>query len=99
MRVLAYGASADAIDEYLRMGASTTREDLMHFIDGAISCFREEYLRKPNETDFSRLLYVGDQRGFPGMIGSIDCMHWEWKNCPSTWAGQYAGKMERQQSF
>ena len=31
-------------------------------------------------------------QGFPGMIKSINCCHWEWKNCPSGWHGQYVGK-------
>uniref|UniRef100_A0A0D3DL26 Myb-like domain-containing protein n=1 Tax=Brassica oleracea var. oleracea TaxID=109376 RepID=A0A0D3DL26_BRAOL len=32
-----------------------------------------EYLRRPTPEDLQRLLDVGEVRGFPGMIGSIDC--------------------------
>ncbi|KAJ0684321.1 putative harbinger transposase-derived protein [Helianthus annuus] len=92
MRVLAYGTSADAHDEYLRMSETVTRASLIKFVEGVISCFGQEYLRRPNNGDLARLLHVGADRGFPGMVGSIDCMHWEWKNCPTAWAGQYAGR-------
>jgi hypothetical protein len=27
--------------------------------------------------------------GFPGMIGSLDCSHTYWKNCPKAWQGSY----------
>ena len=77
MVLLAYGCAADQIDEYLKVGATTSKECLTNFVDGIIVQFSAEYLRKQNTEDLQRLLREGEDRGFPGMIGSIDYMHWE----------------------
>uniref|UniRef100_A0A0D3E4Z7 DDE Tnp4 domain-containing protein n=1 Tax=Brassica oleracea var. oleracea TaxID=109376 RepID=A0A0D3E4Z7_BRAOL len=90
IRVLAYGSAADTVDEYLRLGETTTRLCVENFVEGIIYFFGDDYLRRPTPADLQRLLDVGEYRGFPGMIGSIDCMHWEWKNCPTAWKGQYS---------
>jgi hypothetical protein len=89
--MLTYGVAADATDEYVRIGESTVIESLRRFVKAVIQVFGDEYLRSPNENDTARLLELGEQRGFPGMLGSIDCMHWRWKNCPSAWHGMYSG--------
>ena len=92
IRMLAYGCAADATDEYLRISESTAITSMRRFVQAVVRVFGEEYLRRPNQDDLNRLLRIGEERGFPGMIGSIDCMHWEWKNCPVAWRGQYQGK-------
>nr|XP_023911884.1 uncharacterized protein LOC112023512 [Quercus suber] len=91
IKMLAYGVSADFMDEYLRIGESTAIKSLKKFVKAVVSIFSEEYLRSPNNNDIARLLAVGQHHGFPGMLGSIDYMHWKWKNCPSKWKGQYIG--------
>ncbi|XP_016195274.1 uncharacterized protein LOC107636266 [Arachis ipaensis] len=79
--MLVYGVTANAVDDYVRIGESTTIECLKNFVEGVISVFEDEYLRKPNSNDVRCLLQMAEGRGFPGMLGSIDCMHWQWKNC------------------
>ena len=36
-----------------------------------------------------------ESRGFPCCIGSWDCQHWCWKNCPVSWAGQFRDKEKK----
>ncbi|XP_021306905.1 uncharacterized protein LOC110431742 [Sorghum bicolor] len=95
MRMLTYGLPADATDEYIRIGESTALESLRRFVAAVVEIFRDEYLRHPNEADTTRLLAMGEKKGFPGMLGSIDCMHWAWKNCPYDKQGQYKGHVEK----
>ncbi|XP_020242995.1 uncharacterized protein LOC109821221 [Asparagus officinalis] len=91
MRMLAYGVSADSVDDYVRIGESTAIESLGRFAKTIVKIFGDEYLRSPTDEDTARLLAIGKQRGFPGMLGSIDYMHWRWKNCPAAYYGMYTG--------
>ncbi|GAB2276420.1 hypothetical protein Dimus_039187 [Dionaea muscipula] len=63
---MAYGMPADAVDEYVRIGESTTIEALQRFCRAIVGVYEEEYLRSPNGADISRLLREGERRGFPG---------------------------------
>ncbi len=86
-------SSAEHNDKY-SMGASTGLQAMKRFCHSVIEEYGdEEALRHPNADDIGRLLDEGCAAGFPGCIGSIDCMHWEWKNCPSGWKGMFKGKL------
>jgi hypothetical protein len=86
---LAYGTPADALDEYLKIAESTSVKCLKMFVEGVIDIFGDKYLRRPNVDDVQRLLDIGESRGFPGMLGSLDCMHWRWEKCPMSWKRQF----------
>ncbi|XP_022008147.1 uncharacterized protein LOC110907476 [Helianthus annuus] len=84
IRQLAYVKVADDLDEYLQMSARSTRECLYRFCNNVVKLYSKQYLRKPNAYDVQQL-YQAHRHGFPGMLGSIDCMHWAWHNCPNAW--------------
>lgn len=59
------------------------------FCAAVINKFGKKYRRQPTPEDYERELQINAKRGFPGMFGSIDCTHWQWKNCPVGWQGQF----------
>ncbi|CAK8539452.1 unnamed protein product [Lathyrus sativus] len=58
IRMLAYGSPADLVDEYVRIGESTSIECLERFVKGVNVVFGTEYLRMPNNTDVEHLLQM-----------------------------------------
>ena len=92
LRVLGYGTSPDALDEYLRMSEVTIPKYLKKFAVAAVELYGEKYLRSPTEEDIKMYCNKNAERGFPGMFGSIDCVHFEWDICPSAFHGQHRNK-------
>eukprot|EP00171_Calliarthron_tuberculosum_P020793 IDg20793t1 len=73
LRMLAYGAGADAVDEYVRLSESTALKTIKRFSAGVVACFGSFYLRTPTNKDVRYLLVRGEAMRFPGMLGSMDC--------------------------
>ncbi|KAL6503173.1 hypothetical protein OROHE_023802 [Orobanche hederae] len=96
LRMLAYDCAAGLLDEYVQIGESTAIESLKRFCEAIINTFEEQYLMKPNGKDVERLIEEGEERGFPGMLGSLDCMHWDWKNCPTSWHGTHLNGFKKE---
>jgi hypothetical protein len=53
---------ADTIDEYLKLGKTTTLECLEYYCSGIIECFRDELLCRPIVVDTHRLLAKEEER-------------------------------------
>ena len=92
LRMLVYGVSADSIDDKIGIAESTTLQSMERFCDAIKTCFGREYMRAPSDEDMKRIMIQSAARGFPGMLGSIDCSKWKWSNCPTAWQGEYRGK-------
>ena len=81
--MLAYSTSADILDDYLCIMENITLDYLKKNCYGIIEVFVEESLRRPSEANVTRLLAVIEHCGFLGILVSVDCGHWEWKNYPT----------------
>ncbi|XP_071699380.1 uncharacterized protein [Rutidosis leptorrhynchoides] len=90
IRQLAYGDSPDLFDEYLQISERTSCESLQNFTRCIIDLYGNVYMREPTEVNIRRLYHKHEElHGFPGMLGSIDCMHWAWGKCPNAWKGHF----------
>lgn len=90
---MAFGMAANAVDDYLRMSARTAQQSMYNFCEYIIELYGDIYLRKPTLNNVEELNAAHEElnvahhveHGLPGMLGSIDCTHWDWENYPNVW--------------
>jgi hypothetical protein len=92
LHFLAYGNSADQLDEYIRMAKTTVLKTVSRFCSAIIACFSDTCLCSPTVADLKFLLSSYEKAGRIGCLGCLDVMKWQWKNCPMAWRGSYRGK-------
>jgi hypothetical protein len=97
LQMLANGTSPSAHQAYYQMGETTAREALKKLAWCiANSCaLRGQFFRSMTRTDARNASDLHKRKhGVEGMIGSLDCMHIGWKNCPVAWQGAYTSGKE-----
>lgn len=92
VRMIATGNSGDDMDDRYRLAESTAIKSMKRFCNCIVEIYGADALRSPNVDDMRDLLAESTDSRFPGKLGSVDCMHIVWKNCPTAWAGMYTGK-------
>jgi hypothetical protein len=92
LHFLALGICSDATNEYCRISESTMMETMKRFCAMIRVEFGPYYLRQPTQVDLEKQLAINAEYGFPSMFASIDCMHYEWKNCLVAWQGDFGNR-------
>ncbi len=95
LKLIAYDCSASAFQDNFQMSITTARLCLLKFCriistdDSLLSVFARAMTR----SDARKVSAVHEEiHGIAGMLGSLDCMHVFWKNCPVAWQGSQTGK-------
>lgn len=92
LRVLAYDAPPDSLDENLEISETVVNDAVKEFCQLIVAEFGPQFLnRGPSAEEKARSLALHEKLGFAGGFGSWDCKHHIWKNCPKRLQGQHRG--------
>ena len=93
LKTMAYGVPPHTFTDYFSMSMQHSRECCKQFHKAIIHLYMDDFLRLPTALDLKRIVELHKTvHSVHGMMGSLDCTHVFWKNCPKAWQGSYQGK-------
>ncbi len=95
LRILSSGCSADSLDDGSVMSEQCVLDSIHNFCNDVIAFYGPRFLnRRPTRQELDIISSTYESVGFPGCIGSVDCMKLFWKNCPFYEKGQLLNTKE-----
>lgn len=87
---LCLGIAPEHTGKYFQIGETVARESKIKLCQAICELYREDWLRTPDtEEGVKSLMKLHEEmHELPGMIGSIDCVHWYWEGCPVAHQGK-----------
>jgi hypothetical protein len=93
LKTYAYGVATHAFIDYFSCSMPFANQCCREFDSMIVGLYQEEYLRKPTKEDIKEIVSLHKHKHhIDGLLGSLDCTHIYWKNCPVAWKGQYQGR-------
>ena len=89
--ILGRGTDLDTVSMLSRISMGTHSSFFNHFCEKTASVFHE-YVYMPAGDDLAAVLSLYTEMGFPGCVGSTDCVHFYWDRCPHNVGHLYLGK-------
>ena len=81
-RMLGRGLVTDDVAEMARVGNSTVDNIFYTFCTNFPIHFFKQFVYVPSGDEMQTIVDVYAKLGLPGCIGSMDCTHIRWWNCP-----------------
>ena len=90
LKTLAYGVPMHCFVDYFNMSNTFAAQCCEEFDNVLIKLFSAEFLRSPTAEDLKSIVAFHQEiYGVPGMFGSLDCTHTDWRSCPVAWQSSY----------
>jgi len=81
LRILGRGGPFDDLFDGSGISENTHRTFFIKFCQRFVEDFYDEYIREPAGDDLTQVVDIYLQMGFPGCVGSVDCVHVWWDMC------------------
>ena len=95
LKTLAFGTASHAFCDYFQMSKPLAVRCCDEYALMIKDLYSSEYLRVPDENDLKGICRLHRAvHGVNGMMGSLDCMHTRWKNCPKAWQASFKSGKE-----